>query len=270
MTPITISALHTYPVKSCAGIASESLEIGPRGPALDRNWMIVGADDCIFLSQRSFPRMALIQPAMEADHLRLSAPGMDELRVPISGGGDKPVRARVWLDLCDGFDDGDAAAEWLTAFLRIRCRLVHMAEGYFREVDPKYSASPASAGFADAFPILLLSEASLENLNQKLASPVPMDRFRPNIVVRGCASHAEDTWKRIKIGGIEFDVAKPCVRCTITTIDQKTAEKCGPEPLQTLATYRKEAAGVMFGQNVINRGTGRLSVGDSIEFVSEL
>jgi len=231
--------------------------------------MIVAAGDLIFLSQRTFPRMVLIKPELEADHLRLSAPGVEDLRVPLTSPGDgadeSVVQARVWLDLCESIDDGDLAAEWLSTFLKVKCRLVHLRDGARRAVHPMQYTGEAELAFEDAFPLHLVSEASVENLNSKLETPVPTSRFRPNIVLRGGAADEEDAWKRIRVGDVELEIAKACPRCTIVSLDQETGEKRGPEPLQTLAMYKKVGSHVNFGMYAIHRGMGEISSGDRIE-----
>src|SRR5262249_19187395 len=154
---------------------------------------------------------------------------------------------------------------WLSDYLGQKCRLVRMADFTVRRLDERY-AKDGEVGFADGYPFLLISEASLSDLNERLAEPVPMNRFRPNIVTSGSGSYAEDRWKTIRIGTLEFRVVKPCDRCVITTVNQSTGDK-GIEPLRTLATYRKSEAGVIFGQNLVHQGTGSIYVGDSIEIL---
>jgi uncharacterized protein YcbX len=258
-----VSALHYYPVKSCGGVPLERAVLGPRGFMHDREWMLVGAEG-VFLSQRRLPRMALISPELDDEQLTLRAPGMPALAVPGRSGG-RTTRVTVWRDDCLGVDEGDEAAEWLSTYLRAACRLVRFAEGQVRRVNPEYARSPDDqVGFADGYPFLLTSEASLRDLNARLAEPLPMDRFRPNIVVSGCDPYAEDGWASLRIGEVAFDVAKPCARCAITTVDQRAGTK-GAEPLRTLAIYRRQGSGVMFGQNLIHRGLGQISVGNPVD-----
>ena len=162
-------------------------------------------------------------------------------------------------------DQGDESAQWFSDWLGVSVRLVHVADGYKRRLNPEYASSAEDhTGFADGYPILIISEASLLDLNSKLISPLPMNRFRPNIVVQNCEPFAEDTWKRIRIGSVEMALVKPCPRCVVTTIDKETLEK-SKEPLKTLATYRNQADGAMFGMNVIPLNEGEVKVGMSVE-----
>jgi len=263
-----VSVLNYYPIKSCGGIPLSSASIGARGILHDREWMVVTTDNW-FLTQRECPRMALIHPEVTADdHLILRAAGQDPLVVVVCRKGQTRMVA-IWEDTCLAIDHGDEAAEWLSTFLGLPCRLVRIADEFTRKVSRKYAQRENDqVGFAGRFPFLLTSEASLADLNSRLSSPLPMNRFRPNIVLRGCAPYAEDTWKKIRIGDIEFAVVKPCARCIITTIDQQTAQ-IGKEPLKTLATYRHTARGVVFGQNLIHSSTGIIRVGDTVEVVEE-
>lgn len=272
--PITISALNIYPVKSCGGISLHSAMLDARGFAHDREWMIVQDDDeerGMFLTQRELPELALIQPALSDETLTLCAPTMPDLVVPLAHNPDaRTLPVVVWRDTCIGVDEGDAAAAWVSAHLGLAARLVRMQPGFVRPVDPTYARTPAQTGFADGYPLLVISEASLADLNARLAergkAPVPMARFRPNIVVSGCDGYAEDGWTRISIGGVPMDCVKTCARCVTTTVDPATATiPDAQEPLATLATYRKISRGVIFGQNVVHRGLGRLSVGDGVD-----
>jgi uncharacterized protein YcbX len=173
-------------------------------------------------------------------------------------------RVQVWGDNCLAQSAGAKAAAWLSQFLGLDCRLFFMPESTRREVDPTYAAPTDQVGFADGFPFLLISEASLADLNQRLEQPLPMARFRPNLVVSGCEPYAEDSWKRIRIGELTFRVAKPCSRCVIPTINPETAEK-SVEPLRTLNSYRREGNKVYFGQNLLHDGIGELKAGMLVE-----
>jgi hypothetical protein len=179
------------------------------------------------------------------------------------------MRVRVWDDTCEAWDEGDAAAAFLSAFLGTPARLMRMADSWVRPVDEDYAPQPAQTGFADAFPLLVLSEASLAELNRRIElrgrRTVSMDRFRPNLVVTGCEPFAEDRWRTIRVGAVLLDLVKSCARCAITTVDQ--ARGLVPdheEPLATLATFRREGDKVLFGRNAVHRGPGRISVGDLV------
>lgn len=219
-----------------------------------------------FLTQREHPRLAVVQPSLEAHYLRLRAPARSEVRVPLRREPGEVRRVRVWDDDCEAWDEGEGAAGFFSDHLGAPVRLVRMADAFVRPVD---APQTAQTGFADAFPLLVLSEASLEELNRRLVererSPVPMSRFRPNVVLTGCPGFAEDGWEAIRIGEMTLDVVKPCARCVTTTVDQARGEvRDHQEPLATLATFRRRGDGVVFGQNAVHRGPGRLAVGDVV------
>jgi uncharacterized protein YcbX len=262
---ISLRGLYHYPIKSCRGAALDEAIVGPRGIVADRHWMVVDATNN-FLSQRELPRMALIEPWLGGGVLEISAPGMEPVSL-VTGGDGARRDVTVWDDRCVAIDEGDAVAEWFSTFLGEQARLVRMPDDEFRGVDPTYGTPDDQVGFADGFSFLLTSRASLEELNRRLEVPLPMNRFRPNIVVDGAGPFEEDRWHMISIDGISFTVAKPCARCAITTTDQNTAER-SKEPLRTLASFRKADAGVMFGQNLIHHGTGVLHVGSTVELIA--
>jgi uncharacterized protein YcbX len=261
-----IAALFTYPVKACAGIEASSLEVGARGPALDREWMVVDAASR-FVTQRDEPRLALVRCALEPGALVLTAPGAPPLRVPRAAGGE-PRRVQCWSAACEALDQGEAAADWLSRLLGAPRRLVRMAPGFERVVNPERSPARATTAFTDGYPFLVIGEASLADLNRRLEAPLPINRFRPNLVVRGSEPYAEDGWRRIRVGDLVIELVKPCDRCAVTTTDQATGAR-GVEPLATLARYRRVPGGVLFGQNGVHRGTGRLRVGDPIEVLEK-
>jgi uncharacterized protein YcbX len=174
--------------------------------------------------------------------------------------------ARVWDDLVEVSTFGDDVERWFSEFLGARCKLVHLPERSLRPVDPAYGAPGDQVGLADGFPFLLISEASLADLNARLEQPVPMNRFRPNLTVSGCEPFAEDDWKLVRIGQITFRVVKPCSRCSITTVDQRTAAK-SKEPLRTLAQFRRVGTKVLFGQNLIHEETGIMRFNDPVEVI---
>jgi uncharacterized protein YcbX len=267
---IEVASLHFYPIKSCRGFAVERALVTRRGLEHDRLLMVVD-EQGTFVTQRELPRMALIEPHLlpseDGEHLTLRAPQMTPLDLTITQAGPRR-RVTVWRSRCQAIDQGDVAADWLSTFLGAGVRLVRIADDFRRTVSPDYAINPDDeTGFADGYPILLIGQASLDDLNRRLATPLPMNRFRPNIVVSGCESFAEDGWRRIRITGIEFALVKPCARCQITTTDQETAV-VGKEPLTTLAAFRRVRGKVMFGQNLIGLGTGRVSVGDTVEVLS--
>ncbi|MBM3264590.1 MAG: MOSC domain-containing protein [candidate division Zixibacteria bacterium] len=260
-----ISALHCYPVKSCTGHALQRAELTPRGIRYDREWMVVDAEG-VFISQRTYPAISQILPAVENGRMTLSAPGMPDLAIDTPDKGDIR-RVVVWNDVCEAIDQGEEAARWLGDYLETTVRLVRMSRSFARIVDQTYAPRATDqVGFADGYPMLLISEASLADLNTRLSTPIPMNRFRPNLVVTGCAPYAEDDWGNIRIGGLMLEIVKPCGRCATTTVDQATGIKDpDQEPLRTLSTYRRWKNLAIFGQNVTCAETGVLSVGDIVE-----
>lgn len=268
---IRVTGLYRYPIKSCRGQAVERTAFDARGIAHDREFVVVDADGK-FLTQRQVPRMALVVPELTDDGLRVSAPGMASLAFTRQVEGDR-LWVEIWKDRAVGVDQGDAVAGWLTAYLGQPVRLARMAEDHVRQVDQTYARPDDQTGFSDGYPLLLVSEESLEELNRRLAATgeaaLPMDRFRPNIVVRGVEPHAEDGWGELRVGTMTLHGVKLCARCAITTTDQQTAET-GKEPLRTFAGYRKFPRGVMFGQNMTFDGAGGIAVGDAVHVMSRV
>ncbi len=266
--PVVLTQLYTYPIKSCAALSHTRIELDARGPIGDRRWMVVDSDG-VFITQREIPALALIQPHFEDGQLRLSAPGMPAVHVPLQR-RDGPCRSvRVWKDICEALDEGDDLAAWLSEYLHTAARLVRMPDSFVRPVDPRYARTPAQTGFADAFPLLIVAEESLAELNRRLvergSAAIPISRFRPNLVVAGCDPFAEDTWRTVQIGAVTLDIVKPCARCATTTVDQATgAIPDSAEPLATLNTFRKQDGKVMFAQNAIHRAPGVLALGDRL------
>ncbi|MDE0021733.1 MAG: MOSC N-terminal beta barrel domain-containing protein [Candidatus Poribacteria bacterium] len=258
---LTVASLHVYPVKSLGGIQVETAEVGRRGFQYDRLWMVVDSDGQ-FRTQRETPRMCLIKTHMRDGELRLSADGMPDLRLPMEGGQGARRSVVVWGDECGAIDQGKEPAEWLSDFLKKPSRLVRMADNHRREA----GWGDSLVGFADRYAFLFISEASLDDLNSRLETPLPMNRFRPNIVVRGAKPYEEDEWSRVKIGETRFRGRTRCTRCATTATDQETAAR-GVEPLRTLATYRRTPKGdVAFGRNFNHLDIGgQISVGDVID-----
>ena len=263
MADAHVTGLYFYPVKSCAGTPLQVAEIGPRGIVHDREFMLTYPDGR-FVTQRELPRLALIQPNLSAESLAFVAPGMPPLAITPTDAGPRQAVV-VWRDCVSAVDQGPEIADWLSTFVRTRVRLMRMPADTLRRVDPRFAPRPTDqVGFADGYPLLLISEESLEDLNSRLVEPLPMNRFRPNVVVRGASwPYAEDEWADLSIGAVRFDGVKTCARCAIPTTDQLTAER-GVEPLATLAHYRRIERGVLFGQNLVHAERGRISVGDEL------
>jgi len=263
-----IATLIYYPIKACRGVEVEASDVERMGLEHDRRMMVTTPEGG-FLTQRDYPKLALVTPTISGETLILSAPGMEGYTIPILRSGPT-ILADIWRSKgVHAIDQGEPAAEWFSDWLGTSVRLVHIAEGYIRKLNQMYAINPDDhTAFADGYPILLVSEESLADLNARMEVPVPMDRFRPNLVVKGCEPFAEDTWSHIRIGDIELAVVKPCARCLVTTIDKKTLQK-NKEPLKTLASYRRQNGGAMFGQNVIPLNEGRLRLGMNVEILSQ-
>ena len=258
---LRLTGLNIYPIKSAAGIALSQSEVDEFGLRYDRRWMVVD-ETGTFLSQRAHPPMALITPSIEGSVLRVAAPGMADLELPLNPSDVVSIEVTIWRDACSATWLGERASGWFSEFLGRPCSLVHMSDDVVRPTNPLF-AKGGRVSFADAYPFLVISEESLQDLNGRLAQHLPMNRFRPNLVVAGSEPYAEDGWGRIQIGSLPIRVVKPCFRCAITTTDQSTGIRA-KEPLRTLATYRKVNGEVMFGQNAVHELTGRLRVGDSV------
>jgi uncharacterized protein YcbX len=253
-----IAALNIYPVKSCAGIPLQRARLTPTGFEFDRQWMIVRPSGR-FVTQRELPRLALISPQLQDGKLRLDAPDTAPLSIAVDHDGTR-VNVVVWKDQCRAIDAGDEAAVWLERVMGEPLRLVRFDPQWTRASDPSWTGTMEALNqFSDGFPWLLISAASLDALNAKLARPLPMNRFRPNIVVTGLEPFEEDAIASLFDDRVSLRPVKPCTRCAITTTDQARGERDGGEPLRTLRTFRFDAKlrGVTFGQNVIlERGIG--------------
>ncbi|WP_395372349.1 MOSC domain-containing protein [Streptomyces tubercidicus] len=268
-----LQSIHLYPVKSIAGSGPGEAVVEPWGLAGDRRWLLVDAEGRQ-LTQRQQRTLALARAEeLPGGGLGLSAPGREPLTVAVPASGET-IPVEVWKDEVEAVPAGPEAAEWFRGYLGIECRLVYLAAPEKRRpIDPAYSGPGDTVSFADGFPLLLTTTASLNALNSLIAQgdhadegPLPMNRFRPNVVVDGTAPWAEDDWHRVRIGAVEFEVVKPCSRCVITTTDQHTAER-GKEPLRTLARHRRFGDGLIFGQNLIPRGVGTIRIGDPFEIL---
>lgn len=261
---IQLTELNIYPVKSMAGIRLQTSKIDAMGLQYDRRWMVVSPKGD-FMTQRHFPQMARIRPSLdEQGHLTLHHPDYANLLVP-SIHPDLPRKnVRVWEDHVEAVSLGETVDAWVSAAIEETCHLVYFSDDIYRQCDLRYAKSGDRTGFADGFPLLLISDGSLNDLNSRLDKPVEMRRFRPNLVVDAQDAFAEDQWRHIQIGDMTFRVVKPCSRCKITTVDPDTGQRTGADPLKTLSTYRKQGNAVMFGQNVIQDGQGELDVGMAV------
>ncbi|MFT5573576.1 MAG: hypothetical protein ACI9FR_002511 [Cryomorphaceae bacterium] len=267
MTSLTVSQLFTHPIKSAQGIQLSCMELNARGPLHDRDWMLVDSSNK-FLTQRQHPRMCLLKTSLGENSLRIRAPGMPVYELALGVSQDQAaVNVEVWGDTVNAQDCGDDAAQYLSDFLKRDCRLVHMPKKTKRQVDPEYAHSSNTVGFADGFPILLVSRSSFDLLNKRLGYPISIERFRPNIVIAGATAHAEDQWRKIRIGEVLISLPKLCSRCVIPSIDPSTGEK-DPLIIQTLAAYRRKGKDINFGVNALHHGCGKISVGDNVEIIA--
>ena len=265
----TVASLHVYPVKGLKGVDVTEARATARGLEFDRRFMVVDAEGN-FLSQREHPKMATIWTDMADGELLLSAPDADEVGVPLIPTGPATMRVRVWRSTVDAAPVSPQADEFFSGYLGQRCRLVYMPDTTRRLSNPEYAGEDKLVGFADGYAYLVIGAASLADLNERMAKrggpPLPMNRFRPNIVLAGSPAYAEDRWKELRLGSARLGAAKPCGRCQVTTTDQSTGEVVGPEPLATLSTYRdSNEFGQMFGMNYVTLASGAVRVGDPVE-----
>jgi uncharacterized protein YcbX len=268
-----LRSIHVHPVKALRGFSPREAQVEPWGLAGDRRWALIDNGGKV-VTQREHPRLALAAAGLlPGGGVRLSAPGLDPLTVSVP----EPV-ATVVMEIfgtkVDAVPVSDAAHAWCSAWLGFGVRLVHMDDPATRRpLDPEYGLPGETVGFADGYPLLLTSEASLDALNSLISQgdhpaegPLPMNRFRPNAVVAGAPAWAEDDWSRVAIGEVAFRVAKMCGRCVVTTTDQGTAER-GKEPLRTLARHRRIGGRLIFGQNLVPVSTGTIRVGDPVRIL---
>lgn len=264
----TIASLHCYPLKSARGVDLAEAQLTPAGIAHDRQWMLVTPEGR-FITQRELPRLALVRPVLTDGELALWGPGMQPLRLTL-GEPQRRMPVQIWKDECPGLDEGDAAAQWLQQVLQRDCRLVRFDPRHRRLSSRNWTGSvEAENRFSDGFPLLVISRASLADLNSRLDKPLPMNRFRPNIVLEGIGPYEEDQIDELHGDGIRLRIVKPCTRCRITTTDQDTGQVDGEEPLRTLKSYRfdRELRGVLFGQNtvIIEGVNARLQCGQALQ-----
>jgi uncharacterized protein YcbX len=264
-----VASLHTYPVKSAHRIDHDGAEVEPWGLAGDRRWLVVDDADGQSVTQREAPGLVAARPSFVDGVLRLRAAGAPDLDVPVPDG--EPVPVSVHHTRLVATPAGPAADSWFTELLDRKVRLVWLDDPTRRPIGETYAEPADRVSFADAYPVLLTNAASLDALNEWLLAdgspegPLPMTRFRPNIVVSGASPWAEDDWlgRRLRIGPVTFRAVKPCDRCVVTTTDQETGER-GHEPLRTLGKHRNVNQKLLFGVNVIPDSTGRIAVGDPV------
>ena len=254
-----VAELAVYPVKSCRGLSLDEVDVELWGFSGDRRWMFVD-EEGVFVSQREKSSLAVVVPTRTTAGLSISW-GERTYDIPTPASDAPRITVQVWRSRLEA----RVAAEFPGGL-----HLVYMHDPTVRQVDLEYGRSEDRVSFADGYPVLLIGAASLDDLNGRLAVKLPMNRFRPNVVIEGSVPYAEDGWRRIRIGEVAFRVVKPCARCVVTTVDQATGTRGDErtEPLRTLATYRKSALGVLFGQNLVPDGTGTIRVGDVVEVLA--
>jgi uncharacterized protein YcbX len=267
MSAITVSQLVIYPVKSLGGIAVERLELTESGPAFDRQWMIVNPHGR-FLTQRVLPQMCLISTELRAGSLWLKAAGRKQLspEIEVPRGGGEPREVTVWRDTVLAHDCGNEVAHWLSAHLETDCRLVYLPAENTRTAPAGSADFADQLAFADAYPLLLTNQQSLDEFNQHLGTPIGMERFRPNVVVSGAPAYAEDSWQRLRIAKQEFELVSPCTRCVMPSINPATAEK-QQTVIDTLNQTRRFGTETRFGQNIIYQLPGYLTRGATVEVI---
>jgi hypothetical protein len=265
MTINCITEISIYPIKSTAGIQLSTSFIDDYGLAFDRRFVVSDLHGQ-FITARTEPKLCLISSCLTPSGLHLNAPNMPALTIDIAALSNQTENVQVWRDNIQAQATNETCSQWLSDYLQKPCKLLYFGKDAFRLVKNRVE----QVAFADGYPLLLISEASLIDLNQHCSSKVSMRQFRPNLVVNGSEPFIEDTWKTIRIGEVMFEVVKPCSRCIFTTIDPKTAEKHQTqEPLATLQQYRQDDNGeVMFGQNLVPLNQGKITVNDTVEVIA--
>jgi uncharacterized protein YcbX len=264
MSALELSAIYRYPVKSARGHALDACAMDRFGLVDDRRWMLVD-DSGRFVSQRSLPGLACLEVTVTEGGLRLELHG-EQISVEVPSPAGECVITRVWEDTVVAPVAAPPVSQWLSERFGESLRLVHFPPTALRGVEPGYAPSSQLVAFSDGYPLLILTEASLDELNRRLPEPVPMDRFRPNLVIRGAAAHAEDGWQRLRIGDAEVSLVKPCSRCAIPGIDQQTGER-DPHINRALAAYRRRGGVIYFGMNAVAAGGAQFHVGDRVEIL---
>jgi uncharacterized protein YcbX len=259
-------ALHLHPIKSCAGIAVARAEVTRRGLRHDRRWMVVD-ENGRFLTQRTLPEMALVRPSLHERGLRVTRDPLPPLDLPFTFSNGTSIAIEVWSHQGPAVRHDEGSA-WFSRALGRSAQLVCMPDEIVRPVRWEQAEPGDEVSFADGFPLLVANASSLEDLNQRSNFRTDVRRFRPNLVVDGAPPWAEDCWRALRVGAVSLRVATPCARCVIPGIDPDTAEST-PEPLRSLATFRKREHEVYFGVNAIPDGVGEIEVGDAVTVTEE-
>jgi uncharacterized protein YcbX len=273
-----VARLWIYPIKSLGAVRLDAARVGPLGLDHDRRWMLVDADDRA-VTQREHPALARFAVALDGapdgasdgasdGAVTVTAPAGPPLRVAPAAPDAARRRVRLFDDVIEAAACGPAADAWFSTHLGAAVRLVYLPDDVVRPVDPRYADPGDRAAFADGYPVLVAAQASLDALNARLAArgapPVGIERFRPNVLVAGTSAFAEDGWTTVAAGEVALALVKPCARCVITTVDPARGAAAGPEPLRTLAAFRRAGNKVLFAQNAVVRAAGTLRVGDAV------
>jgi len=261
---LTLSEIFIYPVKSLGGIGVDSAIAEERGLKYDRRYLLVD-ENGIFITQRDFPELALLKLSFNESGFKvLNTKDGSQTLIPLESDSKKNMTVTIWDDVCNAVQVNQDLDDWFSNAVNKKVSLVYMPDDEKRIVEKTYINEDHLVSFADAYPFLIIGKSSLNDLNTRLVNPIPMNRFRPNLVFAGGNAYEEDNWKDFKIGNAEFKAVKPCARCVITTTDQNTAQRSS-EPLKTLSDYRKANNKVMFGMNVVCNKTGVVSINQKIE-----
>ena len=267
MNEFYLSEINIYPIKSLGGISLKEANIEEKGLQYDRRWMLID-DEGTFISQRKYAELAMLQVSIADGNLTISHKTFSQQTISFSleENTGKSIIVSIWDNISSGLEVSAEVSRWFSDFMKMNVRLVKMPQEEKRIVDPRYALNNEIVSFADGYPSLIIGQSALNGLNEKLSEPILMDRFRPNLVFTGGAPHAEDRFKSFYLGDVLFSAVKPCARCILITINQQTGEK-GKEPLRTLAKYRTAGKKILFGQNLIHKGLGRICVGDELKVV---
>jgi uncharacterized protein len=267
---VTVSELYVYPIKSLGGIQLKEIQLTDRGFEHDRRWMLVDANNR-FLTQREHARMALLQTAIANNGIEVydkRNPG-EKILIPFLADSTEEMAVTIFRDTCQAISLSNEINQWFSRFLQLPCKLVYMPDDSLRKVDKNYAKESNNiTAFTDGYPILMIAKESIADLNSRLEEPLPVNRFRPNLVIESSLPYEEDRMEHFSINNISFYGVKLCARCMITTINQQTIEK-GKEPLKTLATYRMNNNKIYFGQNVIAATVGKIKIGDNITLLKQ-
>lgn len=261
--PLVVTDLLVYPIKSLGGMSVSAALVGDRGFEHDRRWMLIDESNR-FVTQREFPEMALLKASIANDILSIrdSRDGAS-IQIPLSSPSGSALQVNIWDDQCSALLVEGESTQWFSKRMGRPLRLVYMPDASHRLVDKDYANQGEITGFSDGFPILIIGQSSLDDLNCRLEKPVPMDRFRPNIVFSGGDAFEEDSFRVFRIGDVRLQAIKPCARCVLTTTDQETAQRSA-EPLKTLAGFRKANNKIYFGQNLLAENRGWIRMNDQL------